>query len=163
MPFDGNLTDIWYGNEIEVAIGWYNGTAWQYEVIEYRQGFNPEVPDNTEGVYDGLTYKGDKRIQIEKTIDLSQTFRGFGIGLDKFENLSGMIVRSTIVPDGGTIPAEVNDTRYYTNYTTSASNLDDIPNQGEFNVNLSGRFDERQTSEPTTSETWIIDNSANLA
>jgi len=157
MAFDSNLTDIWYGNEIEVSIGHYDGSAWVYEAIEYREGFSPDEPDNTEGVYDGLAYKGDKRIQVEKTVDFSQRFRGFGVGLAKYENLDGLVVKLEIIPDGGTIPAEVDSAMFLTNLNTSNFQLDDIPNTGEFNINLSGRWDEKVFSEPTGSETWITE------
>lgn len=157
MAFDSNLTDIWYGNEIEVSIGHYDGTDFVYEVIEYREDFSPDEPDETEGVYDGLTYKGDKRIQVEKTVDFSQRFRGFGVGLAKFENKSGLVVKMEIVPDGGTIPAEVDSTLWLTNLNTSNWNLDGIPNQGEFNINLSGRWDEKVFTEPLGTEDWVVE------
>ena len=156
--FASNLTDIWYGNEVEVSIGYYDSTEWVYEVIEYREGFSPDNPDNTEGIYDGLVYKGDKRIQVEKTVDFSQRFRGFGVGLDKFENLAGMVVKLEIVPDGGEIPADVESTMYLTNLNTSNSNLDDVPNQGEFNISLSGRWDEKVYEEPDGTEDWVVEH-----
>lgn len=162
MAFDSNLTDIWYGNEIEVSIGYYDGSSWVYEVVEYREGFSPDEPDNTEGVYDGLQYKGDKRIQVEKTVDFSQMFRGFGVGLAKFENYSGMVAKMEIVPDGGTIPAEVDSTMWLTNLNTSNFTLDDIPNQGGFNINLSGRWDDKVFTEPTGTEEWVVDHTGDF-
>lgn len=155
--FEANLTDIWYGNEIEVSIGKYDGASWKYEVIEYREGFSPDEPDNTEGVYDGLSYKGDKRIQVEKTVDFSQMFRGLDIGLAAYENLSGMIVKFEIVPDGGTVPAEVGSEMYLTNLSTSNFQLDDVPNQGAFNINLSGRWDEKVLEAPQGTEDWVVE------
>ena len=161
--FAGNLTDIWYGNEIEVAVGHWDGTEFKYEVIEYREGFNPDMPEQTEGVYDRLSYKGDKRIQVENSINLSQKFTGFGVGLDKFENLNGLVVRAKIVSDGGDIPQEVDSERYYTNFSPSNSDLDEIPNEGAFNNNLSGRFDKKVDTEPVGTEDWVIDHSATFA
>lgn len=156
--FESNLTDIWYGNEIEVSIGYYDGSAWTYKTIEYRQGFTPDNPDETEGVNDGLSYKGDKRVYVENTVDLSQYFRGFGVGLAKYENLAGLVIRMKIIPDGGTIPAEVDDTMWLTNVNFSNFNLDDVPNTGSFNINLSGKWDDRVYTEPTGTETWVVEH-----
>ena len=150
--FQGNLTDVWYGNEIEISVGYYDSEVdsgkWIYEVIEYREGFNPDMPEQSEGIYDKLSYKGDKRIQVENSISLSQKFTGFGVGLDKFENLNGLVAKAVIVPDGGSIPGGVDSERYYTNFSPSNSDLDEVPNEGSFNNNLSGRFDQKVEQEP---------------
>lgn len=153
------LTDIWYGNEIEISIGYYDGTEFQYQVIEYREGFQPSMPEKLEGVYDGLSYKGEKRISAQNVINLSQRFAGFGIGLDKFKTLKGLVVRAEIVSDGGDIPEEIESTIYYINFNPSHSDLDEIPSEGEFNNNLSGRFDIKTYQEPTGAEDWVIDHS----
>lgn len=152
--FDANLTDIWYGNEVEVSIGYLDGGSWEYETIEYRQGFNPDMPEDSEAVYDGLTYRGEKRIIADNEIELSQLFRGFNKGLEKFENMKGLIVKAEIVPDGGEI-GEDYDTMYLTNVNTFTADLDDIPNEGEFEISLSGRFDEKAYEEPGTDEDWV--------
>ena len=54
---------IRFGNEFTISIGKWDGVAWQYEVIAHREGFSPEIPDETQAVYDKLTYKGEKSIR----------------------------------------------------------------------------------------------------
>jgi len=158
--FDANLTDIWYGNEIEVSIGYLqddgeDNLEWEYETIEYRQGFNPDMPEDSEAVYDGLSYMGEKRIIADNEVELSQLFRGFNKGLEKFENMKGLLVKAEIIPDGGDVPIEADDTMYLTNVNTFTADLDDIPNEGEFEISLSGRFDEKVFEEPETDEDWV--------
>jgi hypothetical protein len=150
------LTDIWYGSEIKISIGKWETDTWVYEVIEYREGFNPDTPDDSEGVYDGLIYKGEKKIQVEDSITLSQKFKGWGLGLDAYNGLDGLVIKAEIVPNEGDAPTQAE--RYYTNFCARRPQLNEIPNQGEFMIELSGRFDDYQDTEPIGSEDWVIDH-----
>ena len=58
------FTDVYDGGDIDVYIATeYDDTAgeWNYERIEYRRGFNPDVPDNTRNVYDKYDLRGKKK------------------------------------------------------------------------------------------------------
>lgn len=151
------LTDIWYGSEIKISIGKWEIDSWVYEVVGYREGFNPDTPDDSEAVYEGLTYKGEKKIQVENSITLTQKFKGWGEGLDAYDGLDGMVVKAEIVPDEGDAPTQAE--RYYTNFCARKPQLDDIPGQGEFMINLNGRFDDYQDTEPDgATEDWVVDH-----
>jgi len=155
------LTAIWYGSEVQVSIGQWDSTAdegagaWDYTTVEYREGWTPTIPDDTEAVYDGLTYKGEKKIRSEKEITLSQKFMGWDSGLKSFESSDGMVLKATIAPDAGDAPTDA--TRYYTNFCTRNAQLDSVPGEGAFNISLNGRFDQEVSSEPVGNEDWVHD------
>lgn len=155
------LADIRYGHEVKISLGKWDSTQgvdgeWVYEVVEYRQGFNPNTPDDTQGVNDGLTYKGEKGVYAENDLTLSQTMpTDWDSGLFGWENMNGIIAKAEIVPEDG--EAVTTGELYLTNLCTRNVQIDDIGNTGEFNISLNGRFDQRVTEEAVGNEDWVVD------
>ncbi|MTI61965.1 MAG: hypothetical protein FH762_18640 [Firmicutes bacterium] len=151
---DNFYNGIRYGDEIEISIGKYNGTAWEYELITHREGFSPDIPEDTEAVYDGLEYKGDKKIRAEKTLTLTQAMPAdYGSGLFAYEDLAGLVIKEEIVPqDGSTVDVPA---RYYTNVNLRKVSTDEVPNEGGFNITISGRYDSIVKDEPAGTESWV--------
>lgn len=159
------LNEVFYGSEIQVSIGKWDSTAetdgaWVYELVSYKEGFTYDVPESQEAVWDGLTYKGDKMIRAEKQLTITQRFRGFNEGLKAYEQMDGLLVKVEIVPDDGSTVEE--ETRYYTNFCTRKAQIDDIPNEGAFNISLAGRFAEELSESPDGSEDWVVDYSEDV-
>ena len=125
--------------------------GWNYEVINFRRDFNPDTPDNTRPVYEGLRLKGKKKTRAENKIALTQEFQGFGTGLYDFENKSGLLVKATIEPEEGSLPESVNEMQYYTNWCPYSVNYNS-PDEGEIEASLEGMFDEVVNEEPVGTE-----------
>ena len=77
----------------------------------------------------------------------------FASGLFAYEGLSGLVVKVEIIPEDGTTVTV--PTKYYINYCTRTVNMDDIPNIGEFNITLNGRFEKMILTEPLGTEDWV--------
>lgn len=143
-----SFLDVYDGSEIQVEIGEYDdgSGSWNYSLVGYRRGFTIDRPNNQRAVYDGLDFKGNKKTRAENELSITQEFRGFDEGLKLFEERNALLVKVTIVPHDGTTPAD--PVRYYTNWSTNPLELDDIPDEGEFNATLTGKFTNEVTEEP---------------
>lgn len=126
--------------------------GWDYEEIEYRRDFNPDMPENTRNVYCGLQFRGTKYIRAENSLSLEEEFRGFDEGLYPLANQQGILVKATIVPEEGEAPED--NIRYYTNWATNQPEWS-APDVGEINLTLSGTFDSEEDEEPTKDEDWV--------
>jgi hypothetical protein len=147
--------DVYDSSEIEifVATEYDSGSSsWNYQRVSYRRDFSPDNPDNKRPVHDKLSKKGDKLTRVEKSVSVSQEFRGYTDGLIQYENMEGLLVKAEIVPNAGTAPTE--NAIYYTNWSTSSLELPSISDEGEFNSTLGGSFDQRSKVEPDGSEEW---------
>jgi hypothetical protein len=140
------FTDVYDGSEIVVEIGSYNGSSWDYETVAYRRGLNIDIPSNTRPVYDRLDFRGNKKTRGENSLSISQEFQGFDTGLKTYEETNGLIVKVTITPNDGSTPTD--PVRYYSNWCTDPLELGEIPDEGEFNASLNGKFNKEIVDEP---------------
>lgn len=141
--------EVFDSSEIEVFIATEYDTAsstWNYQRVELRRSFSPDNPDNKRAVFDKLSKRGDKLTRVERSLSVAQEFRGYGVGLETYENMEGLLVKTEIVPNQGTAPTD--NARYYTNWSTQSLELPDISDEGEFNATLSGSFDQKVKDEP---------------
>ncbi len=160
---DNFYTGVRHGDEIVVSIGKYTSTTegetttteWVYEKVSHREGFDPDIPEDTMAIFDGLEYKGDKKIQVEKTLSISQAMPSdYSSGLFAYEDLSGLVIKEEIVPnDGSTV--EGDSERFFTNVNLRKVSTDSVPNSGEFNITVVGRYNDIVGTEPSGSEDWI--------
>lgn len=141
-----NLLDVYDASELFVYVGEYDGDAWNYERIEFRRNVDPEIPNNDRAVYDGLDFKGTKPQRSENTLTIEEEFQGWGEGLFAYENTSGLLVKIVIEPSEGA-EAPTDDTRYYTNWCPESASWS-AGDEGEINVTLEGRFNEKLEEEP---------------
>jgi len=140
------IEEIYSANEVEVSIGQYDGSVWDYTSITYRGDFSIDPGDNTRDVYSKLQYKGKKQTRSTKTFEVTQEeFLGWGKGLHQFEDTSGLLVKLEIVPENTSSPTD--NIRYLTNWST-----DKIPFDGgavdAMAVTLSGTYDSMTDTEP---------------
>ena len=151
------FNDVVDGSEIKVSVASEYNTetsSWNYEVINFRRDFNPDMPDNTRPVYDRLSFKGSKRTRAENKIALTQEFQGFGTGLYDFTNSSGLLIKVEIEPEEGELPESVDSVMYYTNWCPGQANYS-APDEGEIELSLEGMFDEETSVEPDDTADWV--------
>lgn len=149
------FTDVYDGSELLIEVAEeYDDTEeeWLYETIDYRRDFSPDMPENTRDVYDRLEFRGKKKIRATNELSIEQEFMGFDEGLYPLKNKNGLLVKVTIEPEDGDAPTD--DTRYYTNWCTNQPEWS-APDEGEFNVTLSGTFDDEEDEEPNGTEDWV--------
>lgn len=162
---DNFYNGVRYGDEVHISIGKYDSTietdgAFEYTEVAHREGFSPDFPENSEAIFDGLKYVGDKKIQVEKSLTITQAAPSdYGSGLYAFENLDGLVIKEEIIPnDGSTVDDGV---RYFTNVNLRQVAEDDVPNNGAFNITINGRYDDIVKEEPDfATDDWIRDYSA---
>ena len=142
-----NVADVFSANEVKAYIGEYDETDedWEYERVKFKRSVNPDLPDNTRRVYDGLRLEGVKRTRAENNLEIEAEFQGFNEGLFQYANKSGLLVKAVIEPEQ--VDAPEDDIRYFYNWNPQQPDitLDDVD---EFNVTLSGAIDGMYEEEP---------------
>ncbi|MFW6015304.1 MAG: hypothetical protein ACOCRK_02640 [bacterium] len=151
---DNFYSGVRYGDEVVVSIGKSDGTSWTYTEVAHREGFSPDIPEDTEAVFDRLTYKGDKKIQVEKTLSITQMMPSdYDSGLYAFEDLNGLVIKEEIVTYDDSNPTTPE--RYFTNVNLRKVTEDEVPNSGAFNISIPGRYDDIAKTEPDPDESWV--------
>ena len=153
-----NFLEVTDGSEIKVEIAdTYNETdsEWNFETIEYRRNIDPDMPEGTRDVYDRLNFRGKKPTRSENTLTIEQEFpKDFESGLYPYANQQGLLIKVTIEHHYENESAPESQIRYYTNWCTNQPEWS-APDEGEYNLTLSGTFDQETAEEPTGTEDWV--------
>lgn len=148
-----NTAIVYSANEMHYYIGEFNSeeSKWDYERVAIRKSANPDLPDNTRTIYDGLRKVGGKLTRAENSFEIVAEFQGYNQGLYPYGNHQGLVVKEVIIPERGETPAD--NTRYYWNWDTNKSQIN--PGEvDEFDVTLNGDIDDVYKYEPYDNVYW---------